>query len=154
MKKPGKSGIPSSSDVHQRLTTNFCFHWAFRQNKSKRPGVGAEGKSLPRSNRQVSANHFPAFGSDFILIGENHRRRRDVTVSLSACDADCAGADPVALTNLLSAGRPMTAFHFFNRHWLKVRSLPCGQVKSVGRDWPGAAMQKHASSPTHFRSPC
>jgi hypothetical protein len=26
---------------------------------------------------------------------------RDVTVSISACDADCAGANPVALTNLL-----------------------------------------------------
>jgi hypothetical protein len=30
---------------------------------------------------------------------------RDVTVSISACDADCAGANPVALTNSFSMGR-------------------------------------------------
>ena len=30
---------------------------------------------------------------------------RDVTVSISACDADCAGANPVALTILNPVGR-------------------------------------------------
>ena len=34
---------------------------------------------------------------------------RDVTVSISACDADCAGANPVALTNLNPVGRLVQA---------------------------------------------
>jgi hypothetical protein len=37
----------------------------------------------------------PSFGS-----ASHFHQGRDVTVSISACDADCAGANPVALTNL------------------------------------------------------
>jgi hypothetical protein len=43
--------------------------------------------------------------------------------------------------------------YFFNRHWLKVRPLPGGAVKSVGRGWFGPAMQKHASSFSHWSNP-
>ena len=32
--------------------------------------------------------------------------------------------------------------HAFRRHWLRVRPLPTGQSKSLGRGWPGAAIFK------------
>src|SRR5579871_945315 len=41
----------------------------------------------------------PAF-VDRLRLGRPFYQGRDVTVSISACDADCAGANPVALTNL------------------------------------------------------
>ncbi len=53
---------------------------------------------------------------------------------------------------------PITGFdrpgHFLGRHWLKVRPLPDGAVKSSGRGSPGADMQRQASVPLHFNRPC
>ncbi len=37
----------------------------------------------------------------------NLNQGRDVTVSISACDADCAGANPVALTNFIWDAIPL-----------------------------------------------
>ena len=39
--------------------------------------------------------------------GRPFHQGRDVIVSISACDADCAGANPVALTISISMGRSL-----------------------------------------------
>lgn len=53
---------------------------------------------FPQGRRIKDEGSF--YPGGLITDGESNNQGRDVTVSISACDADCAGANPVALTIL------------------------------------------------------
>ena len=52
---------------------------------------------------------------------------RDVTVSISACDADCAGANPVALTISFLMGRSSQVIAPTKKGWLLTAREPLGE---------------------------
>ena len=96
---------------------------------------------------------FDAFSINHQLLTINYAPGLWCNSSISPCEGDGPGANPGFLTNSFFAGPLMVASQVFGRHWLNVRPLPEGQLKSPGRGWPGAAMQKQASSSIHFKSP-
>ena len=62
---------------------------------------------------------------------------RDVTVSISACDADCAGANPVALTILNPVGRLVQA--------AVCKTAEAGAIPARDSISPGIGVDRHTS---------
>ncbi len=57
-------------------------------------------RTLPSPQGSRIKDEGSSYPGGLITDGESNYQGRDVTVSISACDADCAGANPVALTIL------------------------------------------------------
>src|SRR5580765_2095271 len=65
------------------------------------------------------------YSSVRVRPGAPYYQGRDVTVSISACDADCAGANPVALTISESDGPKFAGYRSKPKGWLlTVREPP------------------------------
>ena len=70
-------------------------------------------------------------GIERVVLGSSRtphsNQGRDVTVSISACDADCAGANPVALTILfIIFDGPKVAGYRTPKGWLLTVREPLG----------------------------